>query len=114
MNKVDYVYYRKMDEILKDTSKFRKVNCDSNITNLTKLQRFLYYLKTKQNLNDEVCARVRPSAAVMTLYGIPKLHKPGIPCKLILAFTGNFMHDCAVWLNKVLPPICEHSTNPLA
>jgi len=31
MNKVDY--YRKMDEILKDTSKFRKVNCDSNLTN---------------------------------------------------------------------------------
>jgi len=88
MDKVDY--YRKMDEMLKDTSKFRKINCDSNITNLTKFQQFLYYSKPKQNFNDEVYARVRPSAAVTpTLYGILKLHKPGIQCRPILASTGN-------------------------
>jgi len=61
---------------------------------------------------DEVYARARPSAAVTpTLYNIPKLHKPGIPCRLILASTGNFTYDYAVWLYKVLAPIREHSTN---
>jgi len=32
-------------------------------------------------------------------------------CSLILASTGNFTYDCAVWLNEVLAPIREHSTN---
>jgi len=63
-------------------------------------------------LNDEVYACVKPSAVVTpTLYGIPTFHKSGIPCRPILASTGNFTNDYAVWLNEVLAPIYEHSTN---
>ena len=45
------------------------------------------------------------------LYGLPKLHKDGIPLRPILASTGSFNYQSAVWLNKILMPLREHDSN---
>ena len=68
MNRDDYV--RKINKILQDSTKFKKVAND--IENLAKFQRFLYNLKRKQHLDDETYRRIRPVAAVTpTLYTVP-------------------------------------------
>ena len=109
MNRDDYV--RKMNKILQDSTKFKKVANDINIKNLAKFQRFLYNLKKKQHLDDETYRRIRPVAEVTpTLYSLPKIHKPENPCRPILALSGSYTYEYASWLNGVLTPYRHHQT----
>ena len=100
MNKNDYI--NKMNKILSNKAQFQKVYVGDNIANLSKFQRFIYNLKRKQFLKKEVYDRIRPiSALTPTLYGLPKLHKEGYPCRPILASNGSCTYDCAVWSNEI-------------
>lgn len=74
-------------------------------------QGFLYRLKKNKKLSEEVYQEIRPTAAATpTLYGLPKLHKENIPMRPILASYDSFNYSTAVWLNKILAPLREHST----
>ena len=109
MNRNDYV--RKINKILQDSTKFKKVANDNNKENLAKFQRFLYNLKRKQHLDDETYRRIRPVAAVTpTLNGLPKIHKPENPRRPILALSGSYTYECASWFNEVLTPYRHHQT----
>ena len=39
------------------------------------------------------------------MYGLPKLHKPGIPLRPVLSATGTYNFELAKWLNSVLQPL---------
>ena len=107
--KASSVKKNKMNKIISNKAQFQKVSVDDNIANLSKFQRFLYNLKRKQFLKKEVYDRIRPISAITpTLYGLPKLHKEGHPCRPILASNGSYTYDCAVWLNEILTPLREH------
>jgi len=72
----------------------------------------LYRLKTNKQLDEEVYQLIRPTAAFTpTLYGLPKLRKDGIQLRPIIASTGSFNYQSVVWLNKILMPLREHSSN---
>ena len=105
-------YIRKMNNILLDKSKFKKVSKDSNLDDLVKFQRFLYNLKRKKSLDEAVYTRIRPSAATTpTSYGLPKVHKLDTPCRPILAATGSYTYECSSWLNEILIPLRDHPAN---
>jgi len=46
-----------------------------------------------------------------TLYGLPKLHKPGVPFRPIFFFIGSYNHNCARWLSQSLSNLWQHPTN---
>ena len=48
---------------------------------------------------------------IKLLYGLPKIHKEGTPCRPILASYDSFAYECAVWLSEFLTPLREHSSN---
>ena len=107
MNKDDYI--TKVNKIFSNKTQFQKVSVDDNIVNLTKFQRFLYNLNRNQFLKKEVHDRIRPTSALTpTLYGLPKLHKEGYSCRLILVSSGSCTYDGALWLNEIPTPLCEH------
>ena len=110
LNKCDYI--AKMESILQDQTIFKPVKSDDNISKLSKFQGFLYRLKASKQLDDEIYHLTRPTAAsTPMLYGLPKLYKDGIPLRPILASTGSFNYQSAVWLNKNLMPLREHDSN---
>ena len=101
-----------MYDILNDVSKFLPCNHDTSLANLTKFQRFIYYLKTKIALSDEIYSRIHPtSTTTPSLYGLPKLHKPGVPLRPILSCCGSYNHECARWLSQSLVNLRQHPTN---
>ena len=104
-----------MYDILNDVSQFLPCNHDSSLANLTKFQRSIYYLKTKKALSDEIFSRIHPtSTATPSLYGLPKLHKPGVPPRPILSCCGSYNHECARWLrwlSQSLVNLRQHPTN---
>ena len=101
-----------MHKILDDRTKFMTCNQDTNLSNLTKFQRSLYYLNSKKALCSEIYSRIYPtSTTTPSLYGLPKLHKPGIPLRPILSSSGSFNHECARWLSQSLANLRQHPTN---
>ena len=110
LNKCDYI--AKMESIFKIKRFSNQLNLMINIRKLSKFQGFLYRLKASKQLDDELYHLIRPTAAsTPMLYGLPKLHKDGIPLRPILASTGSFNYQSAVWLNKILMPLREHDSN---
>ena len=41
------------------------------------------------------------------MYGLPKIHKPGVPLRPILSMTGSPQYEVSKWLCKVLQPVCK-------
>ena len=131
LNKEDYV--KKMLSILGDTTKFSSLKYDDNLTKLEQFQRHLRYFrgekekKNKSNKTKKVSKKAKvqescftpkeykriypTSAATPTMFGLPKVHKLGVPLKPILACTGSFNHECAKWLSEILSQLREHPAN---
>ena len=83
--------------ILNDQSKFKPCNHDTSLSNLTKFQRSLYYPNSKKAIPNGVYEKIYPTTTTTpSLYGLPKLHKPGIPLKPILSRSGSFNHEAHV------------------
>ena len=101
-----------MHKILDDRTKFMTCNQDTNLSNLTKFQRSLYYLNSKKALCSEIYSRIYPtSTTTPSLYGLPKLHKPGISLRPFLSSSGSFNHECARWLSQSLANLRQLPTN---
>ena len=55
---------------------------------------FLYKLKVGKLFVDEIYHLIRfRAASIPMLYGLPQLHKDGIPLRPIMAFTGSFNYQ---------------------
>ena len=88
MNKNDY--HDKMNRILSDISKFRKVgNEDIYKVNLNLEDKINYQLRNMKSegiLNEhEYISLYVTGSSPSVMYGLPKVHREGIPLRLILA-----------------------------
>ena len=113
LNKVDYV--DRMKELLAETSKFRKLNIDSDkdynfIHNQElRITRELRNLRDKGVLNDTDYANLTPTGSRPSiLYGLSKVHKPlvdGMPkLRPILSAINTPTYKLSQFLVKVLKP----------
>lgn len=52
--------------------------------------------------------KLKPSGSMMPqLYGLPKMHKPGMPIRPILAMLSFAYHQVAWWVHDILVPVRE-------
>ena len=73
--------------------------------------RFLRRLKSKKLLEEDDYRRIYPSATSLpAMYGLPKIHKPTVPLRLILSATGSYNQECAKWLSQNLGFLRDHPT----
>ena len=102
-----------MYSIVQDESKFRKLNLRSDPTEQTEKQ-INGLLKSmrdqniiQSNLHDQLhsCGTTAPR-----LYGLPKIHKTGIPMRPILDMINSPFHSTAKWLAQLLKPILQQLT----
>lgn len=111
MNKSKYI--EKMSAILNDTNTFVPLGPvsthDKTSRNEAKLQKYLLGLVKSNNLPRDIYDEVRPTGSQRPrLYGLPKIHKTGVPLRPILSMIGSAQHQLAKWLSKVLQPVLEH------
>jgi hypothetical protein len=118
MNQTDY--HQQIMRIISDTTKFAKRDrlCGKNNIDITtyredSLQTFLYNLKTKNLIDDNVYERIRPTGShPARIYGLPKVHKlkgnvPNEipPVRPIIDSIGTFNYKLAKHLTDLLTPI---------
>lgn len=60
----------------------------------------------KSSLSDEIKKKIIPKNGIMPrIYGLPKIHKEGIPLRPIVNTIGSPTYDLAKYLAKILKPL---------
>ena len=110
MNREDYV--SKMMTILSDTSKFCRLGPVSTHDKTPKveaaLNRLLGDIMASGEIMEELFKSIRSTGALRPrMYGLPKIHKDGVPLRPILSMTRSPQYDVSKWLCRVLNPVLQ-------
>ena len=109
MKKEDYI--KKSEEIL-NTYTYKKITEDPTNKQKTKLISILKSIKTEGGLKEEEYRKMYPTGAVSPkYYGLPKIHKQGIPLRPIVSSTGTVTYNTAKELAKILKPLVGLSSH---
>jgi hypothetical protein len=95
-------YDKKVFDILSDSSSYQKLNSDptrkiERILN-QKLSSYSSQARKRFGSSGEVCPR---------FYGLPKIHKPGVPLRPIVSYIGSPLYRLAEYLAQLLCPLLE-------
>ena len=101
-----------MDRILSDVTKFEHIgDVDTNDRTVQQeraLQAFLLRAVNAGDLRRDVYERIKPVGTNRPrMYGVPKIHKAGIPLRPILSMTNAPQHEVAKWLAEQLKPVVK-------
>ena len=109
---MDRTEYNKKTEELLNTGTYKKIPQDPTKKKKNKLISILKNIKAAGGLNEETYRRLYPTAAVPSkFYGLPKIHKPGIPLRPIVSSIGAATYNTAKELAKILKPLVGMSAH---
>ena len=105
------LYNNAIQEIISDTSKFKKLNEDPTLKSEASLHRFLRKLKQKNFFNKNEYDKLYPSgSAPARIYDTPKMHKLSssdsfLKLHPIVSSIGTFNYNFARFLCDFLSPL---------
>ena len=104
MDKDDYD--KKMFNLLSDENTYTKLKKDPTITYKNKMIKILRsWVKENQDLKS-LKQRIYPTSQVTPrAYGTPKIHKPDVPLRPIVAGIGSITYQAAKYLAEILGPL---------
>ena len=109
MNRTDYI--TKSEELL-NSSTYRKIPEDPTKKQKARLINILKNIKSEGGLHDESYKKMYPTGAVSPkYYGLPKIHKAGIPLRPIISSTGTATYNTAKELARILKPLVGTSSH---
>ncbi len=107
VNRKDYT--DKMDQILKDATKFEKLTSDpfkETLKREKQVRKTLLDLKKQNVIDDFTYERLAPTGSKPgILYGLPKVHKTNLPFRPILSAVGTHSYDLSKYLLSILSPL---------
>ena len=109
MNRADYI--TKSEELL-NTSTYKRIPEDPTKKQKARLVNILKNIKSEGGLSDESYRKMYPTGAVSPkYYGLPKIHKAGIPLRPIISSTGTATYNTAKELTRILKPLVGTSSH---
>ena len=103
INKTDYI--KNAEDLLKEDM-YKRIPEDPTVKQRNKLINILKSIKAEGGLNEESYRRLYPTGAGSPkFYGLPKIHKPGIPLRPIISGIGTVTYNTAKELAKILKPL---------
>ena len=98
-------YIKKVEDLLQESS-YKKITDDPTAKLKNKLISILKKIKADGGLKDDLYRRLYPTGAVSPkFYGLPKIHKPGIPLRPIISSIGTVTYNTAKELARILKPL---------
>ena len=95
-------YNEKIMTLLEDSTTYRKLKKDPTTTAENKMNEMLLGLKKKGILAEALYKRLRSSGGHVPLfYGLPKVHKTGVPLRPIVSFISSLTCALSKFLAKV-------------
>ena len=112
MDKTDY--FDKMDALVNDKQTYEELKRDPTPALQRKLNSKILTLKKTDAFDAQRYYRLRCSVPQPPkLYGLPKLHKPGIPMRPIVSFCGSPTYQLSKYLTTILQPLTDKSRRKL-
>ena len=112
MDKTDY--FDKMDAFVNDKQTYEELKRDPTPALQRKLNSKILMLKKTDAIDTQRYYRLRCSVPQPPkLYGLPKLHKPGIPMRPIVSFCGSPTYQLSRYLTTILQPLTDKSRRKL-
>ncbi|CAF4598635.1 unnamed protein product, partial [Rotaria sp. Silwood2] len=107
MNRTDYI--SKMNNIINDPTTFKLIPEDCTIKQEDRLIRKLRKLKETKFISDEEFKYCYPTGSIPArMYGLPKIHKTGLPLRPILSASGTYNYKLAKFLVRRLSHLRKH------
>ena len=107
MNKEEYV--KKAEELL-NTNTYRTISNDPTNKYKNKLINLLKTIKAEGGISDAVYKRHYPTGAgTPKFYGLPKIHKEGMPLRPIVSSIGAASYETSNELARILKPLMGKS-----
>ena len=108
LNKAEYD--EKLLVMLSDARTYKKLDRDPVLSMERKLNTLLLRLKKKGSIPVDLYNRLRSSGGLTPLlYGLPKVHKPGVPLRPIVSFFSSPSYQLSKHLSKILAPLIGNS-----
>ena len=99
-------YTRKMKLILNDADKYRIVKCDPTLKIERETTKSLKHLRKEGYIDDRLCDSLTPRYSErLQMYGLPKVHKDGVPMRPIVSCIGSQTYGLAKDLARILTPL---------
>nr|VZI06194.1 unnamed protein product [Spirometra erinaceieuropaei] len=108
-------YAVKAQELLNDNQSYRVVDSDPVKKPVGKIHKGLNPIRTQKAISENDWRQRRPQdAALVRFYCLPKIHKPNVPLRPIVALKGTPTYGLAKWLTKHLKKLTESSEHTAA
>ena len=105
-------YDEKMLEMLSDEKIYKKLGKDPTPSMERKLNALLLQLKKKGSIPAGLYHQIRSSGGLTPLlYGLPKVHKPGVPLRPIVSFYSSPSYQLSKHLSMILAPLIGNSVS---
>ena len=102
-------YIKKADELLSQSS-YKKISTDPTNRYKNKLITLLKKIKTEGGMDDVTYRRLYPTgASPPKFYGLPKVHKSGMPLRPIVSSIGSVTYETSKELSRILKPLVGRS-----
>ena len=112
MDKTDY--FDKMDALVHDKQTYEELKRDPTPALQRKLNSKILTLKKTDAFDTQRYYRLRCSVPQPPkFYGLPKLHKPGIPMRRIVSFCGSPTYQLSKYSMTILQPLTDKSKRKL-
>ena len=102
-------YINKAEELLKQPT-YKTIQSDPPTKYKNKLICLLKTIKTEGRMNEALYRRLYPTGAGSSkFYGLPKIHKEGIPLRPIVSSIGAVSYETSKELARILKPLVGKS-----
>ena len=107
MDKEDYI--KKSEELLHQPT-YKKLPSDLTTKHKNRLVSLLKNIKSEGGIDNITYKRLYPTGAGSPkYYGLPKIHKTGVPLRPIISSRGSATYESAKELAKILKPLVGRS-----
>ena len=103
-------YIKKAEDLLKEDT-YKIITDDPTNKQKNKLIQLLKKIKSEGGINDESYRKMYPTGAgIPKFYGLPKVHKAGVPLRPIVSSRGSVSYNTSKELARILNPLAGRST----
>ena len=108
MDKEEYI--NKAQDLLKEDT-YRVIPDDPTNKQKNKIIQLLKKIKNEGGINEEKYRNMYPTGAgIPKFYGLPKVHKGGVPLRPIVSSRGSVTYNTSKELARILKPLAGRST----
>ena len=104
-------YIRKAEELLRQPT-YKTIPTDPTHKYKNRLITLLKNIKTEGGMDEVTYKRLYPTgASTPKFYGLPEVHKSGMPLRPIVSSTGSVTYEASKELSRILKPLVGRSPN---